>query len=230
MRKCEYCEGKFDSSINGHDCCKKHYLQIKRHGHILEHTIYDKNNWIEEDSYLSCITYDRYGNENGKLLIDKEDLDLVTSYKWHIRNSNGKLYGIATIPNGTKSSNKKIHLHKLILNTNNKVDHINGNGLDNRKSNLRLCTSQENSFNIKKISIPGIKKMNYAKESWQASITYNYKTIYIGTYNTYEEAILARLAKEKELFGEFGGRSNLYYILNHLSPIEELKRVLSDKA
>ena len=56
----------------------------------------------------------------------------------------------------------------------------------------------------------------------------NYKAIHIGTFDTYEEAVIARLTKEKELCGEYGPNKDLYYLISHPSPIEELKKVLSE--
>lgn len=58
----------------------------------------------------------------------------------------------------------------------------------------------------------------------------NYKTIYLGYYDNKEEAIIARLKKEKELCGEYGPNKDLFYILDYSSPIEELKKVLSEEA
>ena len=54
----------------------------------------------------------------------------------------------------------------------------------------------------------------------------NYQSIHIGNYETYEEAVLARLKKEQEICGEYGPNKNLYYIINHSSPIEEIRKVL----
>lgn len=58
----------------------------------------------------------------------------------------------------------------------------------------------------------------------------NYKSIHIGYFDTKEEAIIARLRKEKEICGEYGPNRDLFYILDHSSPIEELKKVLSEEA
>lgn len=216
------------SKVDGNPYCRKHYMQMYHHGHILERTIYDSNNYIEKDNYYIIESFDKYGNKNGDILIDKDDLNKVKPYKWHIRKSTGKLYAIATLPTGSRCGNKKIHLHKLIIASNSIIDHINGNGLDNRKCNLRVVTPQQNTFNMKKKKFIGVKKMPYKKVSYQAYIMKDYRHIYIGTYNTFEEAALARLIKEKELFGEYAGQKDLFYIINHPSPIEELKRVLSE--
>ena len=58
----------------------------------------------------------------------------------------------------------------------------------------------------------------------------NYKTINLGYFDTYEEAVIARLKKEKEICGSFGPNKDLYYLLDYLSPIEELKKVLIEGA
>jgi hypothetical protein len=54
----------------------------------------------------------------------------------------------------------------------------------------------------------------------------DYKPIYLGTYPTFEEAAIARLKGEKEMFGEHGGQKDLYYILDHPAPIDEMRKVL----
>lgn len=112
------------------------------------------------------------------------------------------------------------------------VDHINGDSLDNKKSNLRICTQQENSKNGRKtnriVGISFIKNYNGTdKSKWTARICHNYKTIYLGYYNTAEEALLARLKKEQELCGEYGPNKDLYYVLNHPSPIKELHKYIN---
>ena len=107
------------------------------------------------------------------------------------------------------------------------VDHINGDSLDNRCNNLRICTQEDNMKNIrKKNHIVGVGWLK-ANKKWTARITHNYKNIHIGNYALYEEAVLARITKEKELIGEFGANKDLYYIINLPSPLEEIRKVIN---
>ena len=55
----------------------------------------------------------------------------------------------------------------------------------------------------------------------------DYKYYNLGVFDTYEEAVLARIKKEKELCGEYGANKDLYYVLDTVSPINELKTILS---
>lgn len=75
-------------------------------------------------------------------IVDDEDFEKVNQYKWH---SDGR-YAIRYLDARVGSS---IRLHRFIMNARKgqQIDHINRNPLDNRKENLRFCTSSENNFN-----------------------------------------------------------------------------------
>jgi hypothetical protein len=89
----------------------------------------------------------------------------------------------------------------------NQIDHINRIKFDNRICNLREATSSENNINKPNQSnnTSGYKGVMYEKSSgkWIAYIGYNNKTIKIGRFINIEDAIKARLDKEKEFYGEF---------------------------
>ena len=81
------------------------------------------------------------------------------------------------------------------------VDHINGDSLDNRVSNLRICTHAENAQNCRtSTKVVRVGWLKYSRK-WTARIMINYKGIHLGNFNSYEEAVLARLQKEFEVCG-----------------------------
>ena len=109
---------------------------------------------------------------------------------------------------------KSFKIHRLIAiafidNPLNKpyIDHINNQRTNNNLSNLRWVTSKENSMNSSMSckNTSGIKGVCWHKRDrrWQVFIMLNSKQIYLGLYNTLEEAKIARQLKAKELFGEF---------------------------
>lgn len=197
-RTCSVC-GKTEEDTRiikkGDTCyCRKHYLQLYRHGKILTRTIYDENSYMIQNGIAYIKMFSVKGKEVGTIKVDAEDLDKVKSYKWHIKKSNHTSYAITHI------GNKKILMHCLLMGQKDKkvLDHINGDGLDNRKSNLSFVSHGSNIRNQTphKKSV-GVKKVPSGR--YQAVIMSNYKSIYLGTYDTYEEAQRVRNEAEKEL-------------------------------
>lgn len=96
---------------------------------------------------------------------------------------------------------------------NEQVDHINGDGLDNRKSNLRICNGSQNRCNKgkPKNNTSGYKGVTWhtPNKKWVAQIAVNGKHSYIGSFKTKEEAAKAYNKKAKELHGEFARLNNL---------------------
>lgn len=156
---------------------------------------------IKEDKvFITC--FNKHGEITGIITIDKEDFDKVAKYQWHVENSRPSIkYAQASIPGGT------IRLHKLILSSNYQIDHINHNGLDNRKSNLRICTNAENNRNknFKRNPRSGYVGIRYnAKtESYYVRIMVNKKEISLGAYKDLDSAIKARKEGESKYFGNF---------------------------
>lgn len=234
-RMCCICGALKMASFEGKDYCRKHYIQMTRHGKI-NSTIYDKNEWIDCGDYYECVLKDKNAVEVGRTKIDKEDYDKLKDYKIYRRCNDKKNYAYFSI----RGTSKKVTVHRFLMgladtkySIDQVIDHINGDSLDNRKSNLRICTQHENSKNGRKknktVGVRYIKSYNGTnKGKWNAQITSNYKTIFLGYYDTKEEAILARLKKEKEICQEYGPNRDLYYLLDHPSPIEELKNILSE--
>ena len=83
------------------------------------------------------------------------------------------------------------------------TDHLNGNGLDNRKENLRVCSHAENMRNIKKNKLKGISFREGLKKPWRARFMKDYKEIQVGYFETKEEASQAYNQAIKKNFGEY---------------------------
>src|SRR5688572_18644313 len=89
------------------------------------------------------------------VLYDDIDYALISKYTWciHVNRKGGTIHAIANTPRPNK---KVIFMHHLIMNEKG-IDHINRNGLDNRRQNLRKATESENSFNKKARGKSGYK-------------------------------------------------------------------------
>ena len=153
------------------------------------------------------ITKEKY--IKGYAMVDDEDYEWLNGFRW---NYSRYVTRAGLISEGDKHR-KTISMHKQIMEKYNgsygydvKTDHINGNTLNNQKSNLRLCTCQENGMNrkntVRSSRYKGVRwKGN--RPGWEANIFFNGKTIYIGYYKDEIKAALAYNEKAKELFGEY---------------------------
>lgn len=111
---------------------------------------------------------------------------------------------------GKQKRSKKLYLHHFLLGNhkNLTIDHINGNPLDNRRSNLRICNYRQNGFNSKKAKnkSSNFKGVSWAKlrNKWLAHITTApYKVSYIGYFEQEHHAAMAVDLWSKELYGEY---------------------------
>mgnify|MGYP007100070924 FL=1 len=127
-------------------------------------------------------------------LVDDEDYEALNKLKWRCSKGGNTFYAYGTSRDITTNKEITVLMHRLVINTPKGLhtDHINGNGLDNRKSNLRACTLIENMRN-KKIHrnghLYGTTKSRYnSKKPWEANTTLNGKKVYLGVYKTAKEA------------------------------------------
>ena len=138
------------------------------------------------------------------VIVDDEDYELFSRYKWHLtngyairhRNENGKHVGWHLM-----------HRDIMHANTEQQIDHINHNKLDNRKENLRFATVRQNGCN----QLPqtgcsskykGVCWSKWANK-WQAQIKNKGRRIYLGLYDTEERAAQAYNLAAKNFFGEY---------------------------
>jgi len=146
----------------------------------------------------------------GYAIVDDEDFDWLNQWWWY-RDSRG----YAARRKGVKPNEKIILMHREIVQTPKgmETDHINRTRLDNRRKNLRVCTTQQNQMNksIQKNNTSGFTGVSWSKKAskWTATIKLNRKTAYIGQFDNKEDAIKERRVKELELFGEFSSLNKI---------------------
>ncbi len=197
-----YCT-KYDQTL-----CNKHRHHMKRHGKILNRTKYNQNEYMSMGDKTEIILYNMSGIEKGKTIIDTEDIEKCKKYKWCLRKDGYVTRSYRNL-DGTKNS---MLLHRYLMNMPTLfVDHIDLNPTNNSKKNLRLCNYQQNTWNKLncKKNTSGYSGVSYDKRAnkWRARI-YKKHEIYLGLFNKKEDAIAARLAAEKEYFGEFAPKGN----------------------
>ena len=153
-------------------------------------------------------------NRGVPIRIDPDEKELLSKFSWRLR---GGPRGRTTY---AITQNPAVGMHRMITNAPKgmDVDHINRNGLDNRKCNLRICTRSQNKGNIEKprrpktVATSKYKGVNYKShpdfrhKPWRAFI----KAIHIGCFKTEAEAAKAYNEKALEHYGEFA-------LLNDLS-------------
>lgn len=144
-------------------------------------------------------------NSEQEFYFDLEDYDKIKDYYWYVEKSG---YIKTCLHNGKAA----IGMHQLLCGVG--CDHINRRRYDNRKTNLRLCTQQDNTKNRSKGSnnTSGVIGVSYVKrsQSWCSFINYNKKRIYLGYFKDKLDAIIARLMAEVEYLGEFAPQKHLY--------------------
>lgn len=145
-------------------------------------------------------------------LVDDEDAE-IGRHKWHAHRGRKTFY--AERKHRNYKGTRTLKMHRVVMERylgrklfdSEMVDHVNGNGLDNRRTNLRIASVSENLANsgVWKSSTSGYRGVSYHKRNkrWQAKILFNGVLIHCGWYSTPEEASRAYEAKAKEIFGEF---------------------------
>jgi hypothetical protein len=143
-------------------------------------------------------------------IVDDEDYELVSQWKWNVKRSRARWHARTSIRTGHQRKNT--YLHRLLMQpaSNLDVDHIDGDGLNNQRANLRVCTRSENCRNqrIKKSNTSGFKGVTFNKQSqlWQAQIRSGQAAAsnrYLGLFASAEEAARAYDAVALTQHGEF---------------------------
>lgn len=141
----------------------------------------------------------------GKItLVDDEDFEKLSRYSWHL---GGRGYACRSIRKNKKTVQVLMHREVLNVPAGMETDHVNRNKLDNRKSNLRICTSTQNKQNqpAKPYNTSGFKGVCWHKgfDKWTARIRVDRKQINLGCFSTAEEAAKVYDVAARKYHGEF---------------------------
>lgn len=176
--------------------------------------------WLEKPAVLAALLYRRlrYGypfrriplTQNKYAIVDPEDYKRLAKYKWHINTGRGTFYAVRCMWVRRERKTKSIKMHREIMKIDDElyVDHINGDGLDNRKANLRAVTIMQNSWNMKKFRrncwsrYKGVT-WNTRRKKWVAQIMARGEIKFFGGFEDEMEAAKAYDAAAKKYHGEF---------------------------
>lgn len=139
-------------------------------------------------------------------IIDTEDVEKVEKFNWY-SNVNGRaVYGQRSINRLNCRRTVMLHMAVSGMIEGKEIDHVNGDGLDNRKANLRHVLHSENMKNAKKrvTSKHKYKGVCINHNRFSAKIRNDNKSIYLGTFDTQEEAHAAYCHASIEMHGKYG--------------------------
>ena len=145
-------------------------------------------------------------NGKGVALIDDEDYELVSRYRWYLCKDLRTSYALTW--RWSPKRRISVRMHRLLMDApaGMDVDHVDHDGLNNRRANLRLCTRAQNLANSRKGSGTSsrFKGVCWYKPSskWMAKGSLNRKTIYLGYFDSEVEAAKAYNAFAIEHYGE----------------------------
>lgn len=141
-------------------------------------------------------------------IVDAADYEALITMKWYATKRGPCWYAASCVPSGRRP---RLHIlmHRLLMGAwpGIQVDHINGNGLDNRRPNLRFADARQNKQNAgpPKNNKSGHKGVSWhaSTSKWQAHIKYGGRTYYLGIFADKREAALAYENAARKLYGDF---------------------------
>lgn len=142
-------------------------------------------------------------------VVDNEDYEYLSQWKWCYNNGYASRGLTAAEKRELGVTSGRVLMHREIMGQPNgmMIDHIDGNGINNQRSNLRICSNKENAKNqrMQRNNTSGFKGVSWIKrdKKWRAVIYYNGKLRILGTFQIKEEAADAYDRAACELYGNY---------------------------
>lgn len=191
----------YRSKVDGNLYCIRHYNQLYRKGKITSiekiYGAFQPNPVVDCGDYLEIILQAKDRTELARTLIDKEDYGKIRQYKWFLSER-----GYVRTKFMRYGETRRYRLHSLILGEKEGLitDHINHDTLDNRKQNLRHATRAQNGWNSLNAVRHSVTKY---KGKFRSSLGYKSKILYLGHWDTREEAEDVIEKVKSALYGEY---------------------------
>ena len=149
-------------------------------------------------------------------IVDDEDFDWLNQWKWSARKIGNTVYAARSVKKPKSRNSVVVAMHREILGLKDRLeycDHIDHNGLNNQRSNLRKCTPSQNIINIEKRAGTTSKFRGVCyypnRDKFMAYISKDSRRHYLGWFHSEQDAAAAYNAKARELHGEFATMNDL---------------------
>lgn len=141
-------------------------------------------------------------------IVDDCDYEYLSQFRWHAQQTHNIWYAVRSLPR-VDGKQKAELMHRIILDApkGSDVDHIDGDGLNNQRGNLRVASRAQNLWNRRRSArnTSGYTGVSWDKGigKWTAYISEGGKTRHLGCFATAEEAAVARNSVAIQIYGEF---------------------------